>query len=159
MLELIVILILLGSLIIVFRGSPYFGLFGVLIQSIGFSLYLFLCGLPFFSLLTVLVYIGGMMIVFLFSTILSAERYPGSRWREFLVFSFCLIIIILPSMSLWYPKGFLLSKVSLRAELGYREVFKNLGTLTCIIAFILLVSLVVVLVIGFEHRQRSLRKL
>lgn len=159
MLELIVTLILLGSLILVFRGSPYFGLFGVLIQSIGFSLYLFLCGLPFFSLLIVLVYIGGMMIVFLFSTILSAERYPGSSWREFLIFSLCLILIITPIISLWYPRGFFLSKVSLRSELGYREVFKNLGTITCIIAFILLISLVVVLVIGFEHRQRSLRKL
>ena len=96
MLELIVVSLLVGSIILLFRGSPYFGLFGVLLQSIGFSLYFFLLGLPFFGLLVILVYVGGMLVVFLFSTILSAERYPGSRWREFLIFSFLIILLVTP---------------------------------------------------------------
>ena len=152
-------IILLGRLVLVFSGSPYFGLFGVLIQSIGFSLYLFFCGLPFFGLLMVLVYVGGMMVVFLFSTILSAERYPGTSWREFFVFSLCLILLVYPSLSSWHLFGSPLSLGGLRRELGYMEVFKSLGLLTCLIAFVLLVALVVVLIVGFEHRERSLRKL
>ena len=85
MIKIIESLIIFGGLIILFRGSPYFGLFGVLVQSLGYSIYLFFGELPFFGLLVILVYVGGMLVVFLFSTILSAERYPGSRWVEFVV--------------------------------------------------------------------------
>nr|YP_025945.1 NADH dehydrogenase subunit 6 [Ophiura luetkenii]AAO65637.1 NADH dehydrogenase subunit 6 [Ophiura luetkenii] len=159
MVELVVIAIFSGCLVLVFSGSPYFGLFGVLLQSIGFSLLLFLLGLPFFSLLTVLVYVGGMMIVFLFSTILSAERYPGSSWSEFLVFLFSICLLVIPSLSPWFLSARNVSMSSLSSELGFCEVFNSLGYFTCFLAFILLVALVVVLVISFEHSQSSLRKL
>ena len=159
MLELISIILILGRTVLVFRGSPYFGLFGVLVQSLGFSFLLFLLGLPFFSLLIVLVYVGGMMVVFLFSTILSAERYPGSSWREFFIFSFFVFLLLAPNSFRSFYFSFRSSLGSLRPELGYSSVFVDLRVITCLIAFILLVGLVVVLVIGFEHGQSNLRKL
>nr|BDG62541.1 NADH dehydrogenase subunit 6 [Ophiocten ludwigi] len=159
MLELISIILILGSAVLVFSGSPYFGLFGVLVQSLGFSLLLFFLGLPFFSLLIVLVYVGGMMVVFLFSTILSAERYPGSSWSEFFIFSFFVFLLLIPNSFSSFYFSFGNSLGSLSPELGYSSVFVDLSTITCLIAFILLVGLVVVLVIGFEHGQSNLRKL
>nr|YP_009545866.1 NADH dehydrogenase subunit 6 [Ophionotus victoriae]AYO99658.1 NADH dehydrogenase subunit 6 [Ophionotus victoriae] len=159
MLELLVSIIVLGSLILIFSGSPYYGLFGVLIQSIGYSLYLFMWGLPFFSLLLVLIYVGGMMVVFLFSTILSAERYPGSSLIEVAVFLLLSLSIILPGSSIWHVTNLECSMVSLSNEIGFLEVFNTLGVITCLVAFILLVALVVVLVVGFEHSQNNLRKL
>nr|YP_009989798.1 NADH dehydrogenase subunit 6 [Ophiura kinbergi]QNN00530.1 NADH dehydrogenase subunit 6 [Ophiura kinbergi] len=159
MLEILSCIILLGGLVILFSGSPYFGLFGVLLQSIGFSLYFFLCGLPFFGLLVILVYVGGMLVVFLFSTILSAERYPGSSWNEFLIFSFLIIAVIVPTLSEFFCSSDSISLLSLSSEIGYSEVFISMGALTCLLAFILLVALVVILVVGFEHSQCSLRSL
>nr|AYO99697.1 NADH dehydrogenase subunit 6 [Ophiosteira sp. Op725.7] len=152
-------IILLGGLILVFSGSPYYGLLGVLIQSVGFSLYLFLWGLPFFSLLLILIYIGGMLIVFLFSTILSAERYPSSSWVEVLIFFSGSLVIMLPLNFVWHFGVLSYSMCSLSSELGFLGIFGNLWLVTCLIALILLVALVVVLVIAFEHGKLSLRSL
>ena len=159
MIELICFIIFFGCLLIVFRGSPYFGLFGVLSQSMGLSLLLLFLGLPFFSLLTILIYVGGMMIVFLFSTILSAERYPSSGWRELIIFLSCLTVIIIPNLNTHFLISQDLVLRTLNLELGFRELFGRMGYITCFIAFILLVALVVVLVIGFEQSQANLRKL
>nr|YP_009545880.1 NADH dehydrogenase subunit 6 [Ophiosteira antarctica]AYO99672.1 NADH dehydrogenase subunit 6 [Ophiosteira antarctica] len=159
MLNFIIGIILFGGLVLMFSGSPYYGLLGVLIQSGGFSLYLFLWGLPFFSLLLILIYIGGMLIVFLFSTILSAERYPGSSWVEVLVFLWGSLIILIPINFDWHFGDLNYSMCSLSSELGFLGVFGDLWLVTCLIALILLVTLVVVLIIAFEHSKISLRSL
>nr|YP_011015310.1 NADH dehydrogenase subunit 6 [Stegophiura sladeni]UFQ25373.1 NADH dehydrogenase subunit 6 [Stegophiura sladeni] len=159
MIEMITGIILVGGLVLMFSGSPYYGLFGILVQSVGFSLFLFLWGLPFFSLLLVLIYIGGMMVVFLFSTILSAERFPGFSWVEVFIFFWGLLVLVLPNNYVWHFGDLGYSMSSLCSELGFSGVFGDLGVVTCLIAYILLVALVIVLVLAFEHGQLSLRKL
>nr|BDG62554.1 NADH dehydrogenase subunit 6 [Amphiophiura penichra] len=159
MVEAIIGIILVGGLILMFSGSPYYGLFGILVQSVGFSFFLFIWGLPFFSLLLVLIYIGGMMVVFLFSTILSAERFPGSSWVEVFLFFWGVIFLVLPSNYVWHFGDLSYSMSTLCKELGFLGVFGDLGVVTCLVAYILLVALVVVLVVAFEHGQVSLRKL
>lgn len=67
--------------------------------------------------------------------------------------------LVVPKLSSWFLLSSKASMVRLSSELGFCEVFKSLGYVTCFLAVILLVALVVVLIIRFEHRQGNLRKL
>ena len=76
MLPVILLLIDGGRLFLLFSSSPFFSVFGVLLHSVAHARLLRLLGVSFFALLIIIVYVGGMLVVFLFSTVLSAERYP-----------------------------------------------------------------------------------
>lgn len=56
--------------------SPYYGALGLVIVAIGGCVLLRLLGLSFMALILLLMYLGGMLVVFVYSTALSAERYP-----------------------------------------------------------------------------------
>jgi NADH:ubiquinone oxidoreductase subunit 6 (subunit J) len=110
--------------------------------------------------LLVLVYIGGMLIIFLFSTVLRAERYPESGWQEFMIFWPIVCLLSYPFLKMtWAVKERGVSQVVLIKESGLGTVFGDFGIYTCVVAFILLVALIVVLVLGFEHGRETLRKL
>lgn len=150
----------MGVRLVLVSRSPYFGIFGVLIQAITFALLLCIFGLPFFGLLTVLIYVGGMLIVFLFSTVLGAERYPDSGWYEIPLFSIILWVVRLSLVDSWditkdLDVTFL--RLSLEGKLG--SIFSRLGFITLLVGVVLLVALMVVLNFGLEHAQATLRKL
>lgn len=94
MMTLMTLLIIIGFAIVVASRSPYFGIFGVLLQALGYAGISCVIGAPFFGLLLILIYIGGMMVVFLFSTILSAERHPMSGWVEAIVVVLLSILVV-----------------------------------------------------------------
>jgi len=151
--------IILGGRIVLFRQSPYFGIFGVLIQALSLARLLSLFGFPFFALLLVLIYVGGMLIIFLFSTVLSAERYPSSGWEQILVFSFILRLCAFPIISCWAPSLEALSRLTLYSENILGVAFGPFGYITLLVVYILLIALVVVLYFGFEHSRESIRKI
>uniref|UniRef100_A0AAU8HN48 NADH-ubiquinone oxidoreductase chain 6 n=1 Tax=Silax daleus TaxID=3230861 RepID=A0AAU8HN48_9ECHI len=148
-----------GSLVVFFSRSPFFGIFGVLLQAIAFSSLLCIFGFPFFGLLVILIYVGGMLIIFLFSTVLSAERYPDSGWQEVVLFWSLLSVLFWPYLFNWVAQSVLDSSATLSRETGMSEVFGIFGGFTCIIAFVLLVALVIVLSFGHEQGRETLRKL
>jgi uncharacterized protein (DUF58 family) len=55
---------------------------GNLPQVLGLTYFLCFFGVLFIVLLLALVCVGGMLVVFLFFTVLSAERYPELRGEE-----------------------------------------------------------------------------
>ena len=66
---------LCGAFILIFSQTPFYSLFGVLLVALCHSFLLALMGAPFYSALLIIIYAGGMLVVFLFSTILSADRF------------------------------------------------------------------------------------
>nr|YP_009680570.1 NADH dehydrogenase subunit 6 [Ophioplocus japonicus]QDH07344.1 NADH dehydrogenase subunit 6 [Ophioplocus japonicus] len=160
MLYMLFLLVLGGVLLLVFSSSPFFGVFGILVQALSFSILLCLYGSPFFGLLVILIYIGGMMVVFLFSTILSAERYPSIGVWEAFLFWFGLGVLICPLVCSWKVSLESMGFLALELEAGsFGEIFGSLSVFTCLVAVVLLVALMVVLTFGFEHSRGSLRKL
>nr|CBH40121.1 NADH dehydrogenase subunit 6 [Ophiocomina nigra] len=149
-----------GSLILFFSLSPYFSVFGILVQALSLSIIFCLFGFPFFSLLLILIYAGGMLVVFLFSTLLTAERHPESIVQEIVLFGLGSMIVIVPLVYSWETPVNSLSFVGLNQEMLLGNLFSvPLAIVTCVVAFVLLIALMGVLSINFEHTYSNLRKL
>nr|QDH07332.1 NADH dehydrogenase subunit 6 [Ophiarachnella infernalis] len=159
MVSFISFVIILGGMLLIFSESPYFGLFGVLIQAVSLAGLLSYYGASFFALLIILIYVGGMLIVFLFSTVLCAEPHPSLAILETILFWLGLSVLFTPWL---FSNSLVQAHVSvspLIQEINLGEVFGGLSLLTCLIAVVLLICLIVVLLLGFEHTNSSVRKL
>nr|QNQ65317.1 NADH dehydrogenase subunit 6 [Amphiura sp. JN-2020] len=148
-----------GSVMVLCSRSPTFGIFGVLTQALAFTGLLCIGGASFFGVILVLVYIGGMLIVFLFSTVLSAERYPESGWGEILISCFGLILLSYPFLHDWGSYSIIQPLLPLIYESALGDAFSCFGVFSIVVGLILLVALIVVLFLGFEHSRESLRSL
>nr|YP_010000858.1 NADH dehydrogenase subunit 6 [Malurus elegans]QOD96783.1 NADH dehydrogenase subunit 6 [Malurus elegans] len=73
----------LGGLAVASNPSPYYGVVGLVLASIAGCGWLVSLGVSFVSLVLVMVYLGGMLVVFVYSVALAADPYPESwgDWR------------------------------------------------------------------------------
>nr|YP_004123530.1 NADH dehydrogenase subunit 6 [Podoces hendersoni]ADD53017.1 NADH dehydrogenase subunit 6 [Podoces hendersoni] len=73
----------LGGLAVASNPSPYYGVVGLVVASIAGCGWLVSMGVSFVSLVLVMVYLGGMLVVFVYSVSLAADPYPESwgSWR------------------------------------------------------------------------------
>nr|WDE77770.1 NADH dehydrogenase subunit 6 [Vireo solitarius] len=73
----------LGGLAVASNPSPYYGVVGLVVASIAGCAWLVSLGVSFVSLVLVMVYLGGMLVVFVYSVSLAADPYPESwaSWR------------------------------------------------------------------------------
>lgn len=62
-----------------YRLSPYYGALGLVVVAVSGCALCSLIGMSFMALVLLLIYMGGMLVVFVYSTALSAERYPMIR--------------------------------------------------------------------------------
>uniref|UniRef100_UPI00315D6929 NADH dehydrogenase subunit 6 n=1 Tax=Parechinus angulosus TaxID=7658 RepID=UPI00315D6929 len=76
-LYLILVLMLFGSTLVFYSLSPYYSALGLVIVSICGCIVLSFLGGSFVALVLVLVYMGGMLVVFAYSSAISAERFPS----------------------------------------------------------------------------------
>nr|WCO10910.1 NADH dehydrogenase subunit 6 [Phylloscopus collybita]WCO10923.1 NADH dehydrogenase subunit 6 [Phylloscopus collybita]WCO10949.1 NADH dehydrogenase subunit 6 [Phylloscopus collybita]WCO10962.1 NADH dehydrogenase subunit 6 [Phylloscopus collybita]WCO10975.1 NADH dehydrogenase subunit 6 [Phylloscopus collybita] len=72
---------ILGSLAVASNPSPYYGVLGLVVASIAGCGWLVSLGVSFVSLVLVMVYLGGMLVVFVYSVSLAADPYPEG-WAD-----------------------------------------------------------------------------
>nr|YP_009536034.1 NADH dehydrogenase subunit 6 [Lanius tigrinus]BBG62382.1 NADH dehydrogenase subunit 6 [Lanius tigrinus] len=77
----------LGGLAVASNPSPYYGVVGLVVASIAGCGWLVSLGVSFMSLVLVMVYLGGMLVVFVYSVALAADPYPES-WASSRVMSY-----------------------------------------------------------------------
>nr|YP_010000611.1 NADH dehydrogenase subunit 6 [Anthoscopus minutus]QOD96510.1 NADH dehydrogenase subunit 6 [Anthoscopus minutus] len=67
-----------GGLAVASNPSPYYGVVGLVVASVAGCGWLLGLGASFVSLVLVMVYLGGMLVVFVYSVSLAADLYPES---------------------------------------------------------------------------------
>nr|WNH21489.1 NADH dehydrogenase subunit 6 [Bathygobius geminatus] len=68
--------LLLGLVVVASNPSPYFAALGlVVVSGMGCGL-MVVCGATFLSLVLFLIYLGGMLVVFAYSSALASEQFP-----------------------------------------------------------------------------------
>nr|QPZ49948.1 NADH dehydrogenase subunit 6 [Corythaeola cristata] len=73
----------LGGLAVASNPSPYYGVVGLVLASVVGCGWLMSLGVSFVSLVLFMVYLGGMLVVFVYSVSLAADPYPEAwgDWR------------------------------------------------------------------------------
>nr|AUR27082.1 NADH dehydrogenase subunit 6 [Artamus cyanopterus]AUR27212.1 NADH dehydrogenase subunit 6 [Artamus cyanopterus] len=103
----------LGGLAVASNPSPYYGVLGLVMASIAGCGWLVSLGVSFVSLVLVMVYLGGMLVVFVYSVSLAADPYPES-WGDWRVIG--------------YGLGMVLVIVVGVAVVGFSGLFVDVGT-------------------------------
>nr|YP_009139038.1 NADH dehydrogenase subunit 6 [Holothuria scabra]AKE49649.1 NADH dehydrogenase subunit 6 [Holothuria scabra] len=158
---LFLLLLLLGSTLVFYSLSPYYAALGLVLTSLFGCVVLSCLGLSFLALLLLLIYMGGMMVVFVYSSALSADRYPtvSNLGEVFVIFSLLsawVFFIFEDLFELGLSNSILLGLNDLDA-LGS---LYNVGGLYLVVGgMALLVVLVVALVVSWGVESSSLRSL
>lgn len=155
------ILMLLGRTLVFYRLSPYYGALGLVVVSMSGCILCSLVGLSFMALVLLLIYVGGMLVVFVYSRALSAERYPVVRkFKEIIVLFFILIFWVRLSfdslISLSEVGWLRYSRVDL---VGRRMLYSKTSLYLVVGGYILFVGLVVALVITYGAEYNILKAL
>nr|YP_007624656.1 NADH dehydrogenase subunit 6 [Tachycineta thalassina]AEX37387.1 NADH dehydrogenase subunit 6 [Tachycineta thalassina] len=95
----------LGGLAVASNPSPYYGVVGLVVGSIAGCGWLVSLGVSFVSLVLVMVYLGGMLVVFVYSVSLAADPYPES-WGDWGVVGYGLGIGLVVAVGFVVSGGF-----------------------------------------------------
>nr|YP_010042756.1 NADH dehydrogenase subunit 6 [Ophidiaster granifer]QPC56392.1 NADH dehydrogenase subunit 6 [Ophidiaster granifer] len=154
------VLMFLGSTLVFYSLSPYFGALGLVIVALSGCIMSGLLGFSFVALILILIYMGGMLVVFVYSTAISAERYPlVSNFKEIFLLSGLIVFWVLLNF-----EGVFIGDNSwgVSASLDYigaGELFNNMGFYLVLGGYVLLIALVVALVITYGSDYSILKAL
>nr|ANW84225.1 NADH dehydrogenase subunit 6 [Poecile montanus baicalensis] len=101
----------LGGLAVASNPSPYYGVVGLVLASIAGCGWLASLGVSFVSCTLVMVYLGGMLVVFVYSVSLAADPYPEA-WGDWGVVGYAV------GMGLVVGVGVVLGGVSGMVDVG-----------------------------------------
>nr|AEO18253.1 NADH dehydrogenase subunit 6 [Hynobius yangi] len=88
--------LIFGLIAVATNPSPYFAALGLVLAAVCGCWVLVELGVSFLSLVLLLIYLGGMLVVFAYSASLAAEPYPEAwgSWSVFIYVLFYLLLII-----------------------------------------------------------------
>nr|QCT81703.1 NADH dehydrogenase subunit 6 [Notophthalmus meridionalis kallerti]QCT81712.1 NADH dehydrogenase subunit 6 [Notophthalmus meridionalis kallerti] len=93
--------VLVGLIAVASNPSPYFAAFGLVLASVSGCCLLVDFGVSFLSLVLLLIYLGGMLVVFAYSASLAAEPYPEAWGNWSVVVYVSVYVVLLISGGLW----------------------------------------------------------
>nr|WRW11382.1 NADH dehydrogenase subunit 6 [Afurcagobius suppositus] len=97
--------LLLGVVVVVSNPSPYFAALGlVVVAGMGCGL-MIVCGGAFLSLVLFLIYLGGMLVVFAYSSALASEAYPEVWSNPRIVLNSLVYFGLLLVAEIYFSKG------------------------------------------------------
>nr|YP_009943834.1 NADH dehydrogenase subunit 6 [Ptilorrhoa leucosticta]QOD95665.1 NADH dehydrogenase subunit 6 [Ptilorrhoa leucosticta] len=146
---------ILGGMAVASNPSPYYGVMGLVVASVAGCGWLVSLGVSFVSLVLVMVYLGGMLVVFVYSVSLAADPYPES-WVDWRVVGYALGIglVVVVGVAVVGPFESVLGDdvvnsgglLSVRLDFGGVAMFYSRGAgLFLIVGWSLLLTLFVVL--------------
>nr|YP_009000566.1 NADH dehydrogenase subunit 6 [Hyperolius marmoratus]BAO42921.1 NADH dehydrogenase subunit 6 [Hyperolius marmoratus] len=159
------LLFLIGLLAVASNPSPYYGALGLVVGAVFGSLILFKMGMTFLSLVLLLIYLGGMMVVFAYCTALVASPYPET-WGNVVVLNYLVCIagatFCMLSLVTWLNINEDVFYVFEWGEvysdwLGVSQTFSSGGLLLLFGGLALLLALVVVFEVVRGHYSGTLR--
>nr|QOD97700.1 NADH dehydrogenase subunit 6 [Nycticryphes semicollaris] len=83
----------LGGLAVASNPSPYYGVVGLVLASVAGCGWLLSLGVSFVSLVLFMVYLGGMLVVFVYSVSLAADPFPEA-WGDWRVVGYSLGLVL-----------------------------------------------------------------
>ena len=143
-------MMLFGRTLVFYSFSPYFSALGLVVVSVSGCINLSLFGSSFISLVLLLVYMGGMLVVFAYSRAISAERFPVVKnIGEVAGLSVLLSSWVFLSFDNFQNlSNYFYSFISGESLLGASTFYKEGGVLVVLGVFVLLVALIGALIIS-----------
>nr|AET11450.1 NADH dehydrogenase subunit 6 [Grus japonensis]QAU54062.1 NADH dehydrogenase subunit 6 [Grus japonensis]BAV78735.1 NADH dehydrogenase subunit 6 [Grus japonensis]BAV78736.1 NADH dehydrogenase subunit 6 [Grus japonensis]BAV78741.1 NADH dehydrogenase subunit 6 [Grus japonensis] len=89
----------LGGLAVASNPSPYYGVVGLVLASVVGCGWLLSLGVSFVSLVLFMVYLGGMLVVFVYSVSLAADPYPEA-WGDWRVVGYIVGLVLVLIMGM-----------------------------------------------------------
>nr|QOD97968.1 NADH dehydrogenase subunit 6 [Ceyx cyanopectus] len=83
----------LGGLAVASNPSPYYGVVGLVLASVVGCGWLVSVGVSFVALVLFMVYLGGMLVVFVYSVSLAADPFPES-WSDWRVMGYVVGLVL-----------------------------------------------------------------
>nr|YP_214821.1 NADH dehydrogenase subunit 6 [Ambystoma californiense]AAT49260.1 NADH dehydrogenase subunit 6 [Ambystoma californiense] len=103
---LVMIGMMIGMIAVASNPSPYFAAFGLVLAAICGCCMLVEAGVSFLSLILLLIYLGGMLVVSAYSASLAAEPYPEAWGNISVLLHVCFYIFSLISLGYYFGLSF-----------------------------------------------------
>nr|ACJ43659.1 NADH dehydrogenase subunit 6 [Euproctus platycephalus] len=159
--------ILVGLIAMASNPSPYFAAFGLILACISGCCLLVDFGVSFLSLVLLLIYLGGMMVVFAYSASLAAEPYPEAWGNWSVMIYVCVYLVLLVLGGVWFGYNFfvefLYSEGCINFEVigldwgGVGGMYVCGGWFLVVVGWVLLLTLFVVLEVTRGVSRGALR--
>nr|BAD89265.1 NADH dehydrogenase subunit 6 [Porichthys myriaster] len=156
-----------GAITVASNPSPYFGALGLVVVAGMGCILLMEAGESFLSLVLFLIYLGGMMVVFVYTTALAADSYPEVYYAENslggMMINIAFIVFLVGLVWWWEAGGFWAASMSnelssLLGGWGVGEVYGGGGKMLVVGGWVLFLTLFVVLELTRGLSRGSLRE-